>query len=159
MRAAENFTDTAQGTKINFMTTPIGSVGTPLTRMTIGANGNVGVGTTSPGALLHVAGSMGAPSLSADAGIVMIADKNGVGPLGLNIGRDISSPYSVWLQTKRVANDGSVWPLTLNPLGGNVGIGTTSPAAALDVAGNINLSGTINQEAWVAPTFQNSWVN
>jgi hypothetical protein len=104
-------------------------------RMRIDSAGNVGIGTTSPVALLHVAGSTGAPSLSANAGIAMIADKNGADPLGLNIGRDIASPYSVWLQTKRISNDGSSWPMTLNPLGGNVGIGTTSPASLLQVGG------------------------
>jgi hypothetical protein len=42
---------------------------------------------------------------------------------------------------------------------GNVGIGTTSPSAALDVNGSVNISGSLNVEAWIAPTFQNSWVN
>jgi hypothetical protein len=41
---------------------------------------------------------------------------------------------------------------------GNVGIGTTTPSQALDVSGNLNLTGTIVQEPWNAPTLQNSWV-
>lgn len=41
---------------------------------------------------------------------------------------------------------------------GHVGIGTTAPSQALDVNGNINLSGYIVQEAWIAPTLQNNWV-
>jgi hypothetical protein len=43
--AAENFTDTASGGHLYFMTTPIGSV-TEAERMRIDSNGNVGIGVT-----------------------------------------------------------------------------------------------------------------
>lgn len=42
---------------------------------------------------------------------------------------------------------------------GNVGIGTLTPAQRLHVNGNIALDGTIVQEAWIAPTLLNGWVN
>jgi hypothetical protein len=38
------------------------------------------------------------------------------------------------MQVKRSSNDGTNWPLVLNPLGGNVGIGTTNPSSALEIA-------------------------
>ena len=47
VRASENWTDTAQGTSLNFNTTTNGTI-TPATRVTIAENGNVGLGTTSP---------------------------------------------------------------------------------------------------------------
>jgi hypothetical protein len=54
MAAAENWTDTAQGTFINFRTTPLGST-TSATRMTINAFGDVGVGVfPSPGVSFEV---------------------------------------------------------------------------------------------------------
>jgi hypothetical protein len=45
--ASENWTNTAQGTRLNFNTTTNGTI-TPGTRMTIDNTGNVGIGTTTP---------------------------------------------------------------------------------------------------------------
>jgi Chaperone of endosialidase len=54
VQAAQNFTDTAQGTAITFSTTPINSA-TPATRMTLDATGSLGIGTTTtPAATLEV---------------------------------------------------------------------------------------------------------
>ena len=47
IRAAENWTDTAQGLSINFNTTPLGST-IAANRMSIDPSGNVGIGTTNP---------------------------------------------------------------------------------------------------------------
>ena len=51
--AAENWTDTAQGTRLVFTTTATGTT-TGGTRMTIGPAGNVGIGTQTPSAPLEV---------------------------------------------------------------------------------------------------------
>jgi hypothetical protein len=53
VRAAENWTDTAQGTSIAFNTTTTGTI-TPATRVTISPSGNVGIGTTNPGTPLEI---------------------------------------------------------------------------------------------------------
>jgi len=47
VQTAENWTDTAQGTQVNFVTIPRGTT-VPLTRVTIDPNGNVGIGTFGP---------------------------------------------------------------------------------------------------------------
>ena len=53
VQAAENFTDTAQGTRLNFNTTATGTI-TPSPKMTIDPVGNVGLGTTNPIAALEI---------------------------------------------------------------------------------------------------------
>ena len=47
--AAENWTDTAQGSLTNFTTTPTGTT-QPVVRMTLNPTGNVGIGTFGPAA-------------------------------------------------------------------------------------------------------------
>lgn len=54
----ENFTSSARGTGIRIVTASIGSAGYSE-KMRITPNGNVGIGTSSPTALLHVAGTAG----------------------------------------------------------------------------------------------------
>ena len=46
MQAAQNWTDTAQGTALTFTTTAINATA-PATRMTLDATGNLGIGTTT----------------------------------------------------------------------------------------------------------------
>lgn len=57
MKAAENFTGTAQGTSIEFGTTALGTTNRQ-TRMTIAPSGNVGINTTNPQSTLDVKGTL-----------------------------------------------------------------------------------------------------
>lgn len=100
-------------------------------RMRITSAGNVGVGIGNPAYPLTIHNDAPAsPSLTASTGYFAIWNNSG---LQLAMGTDGASG---WAQVKFSGNDGRAFPLLLNPLGGDVGIGTESPAAPLDVNGN-----------------------
>jgi hypothetical protein len=98
------------------------------------ANGSIGIGTNSPSANLEVVSSTSSPETG--NGILRFSTGTGTDDRGNKIGAvSGTSGYSYWQSIRPgVANDGII---SLNPTGGNVGIGTTSPAERL----NINTGG------------------
>lgn len=105
-------------------------------RVTVDASGNVGIGTSSPENRFQVSYTSTAPSLSSSAGAGL--SLLGSSTLRVNIGSDPSSPFGGWIQATN--GGGNSYPISLNPLGGNVGIGTSSPSQRLTVAGNFELT-------------------
>jgi len=107
------------------------NAGSPVTRVHIANDGNVGIGTTAPGANLSVHGTR-----SSTVSKTTAVSKIGGDDVFLYTNAMLLSPWGVWMQ---VLNDaGNPFPLALNPSGGNVGIGTTSPGAQLEVASTAN---------------------
>lgn len=130
------------GGSITFLTSSTGN----KERARINATGNMGIGTVSPAQRLHVwtdAGSGKPAVFERDGGTtatqgqldVLISDVTG-GAADAILQAGASS--DILLR----ANAGLGGSLTVTS-GGNVGVGTTSPGAMLDVAGDINATGSI----------------
>ncbi len=98
--------------------------------------GNVGIGTSSPASALNVqTNTATGPSLTYDSANILNLD---YGTIQLAVGIDPSSPFGSYLQSRDNTNGART--LNLNPAGGNVGIGRSDPAQALDVEGHIRVS-------------------
>ena len=104
-------------------------------KMVILSSGNVGIGTTGPTEKLTIFGGHGSPATSGTGanGNLAIESSNGN---SLYIGSYSASPYGCWLQASNYADQSITYPIILNPNGGNVGIGTTSPDSLLTVSGS-----------------------
>lgn len=136
-RAAIWLYDSTTGTSLQFGTSNNFSAGVTNTALIIDQNGNVGIGTTAPSTGLDLNGAqtfrgMAAPALSpAGQGRIYYdtsankfkASQNGGAYVDL-----LGGGSSQWL-------DGASGAIYYS--GGNVGIGTTTPVAKLDVAGII----------------------
>ena len=125
-------------------------------------NGNVGIGTTSPNQKLHVNGgtqlgdfnattNFGTVALKVVEGTVATGPTLGSGTVGaqavlysngsFGMYTGVSNNGDTWMQSQR--NDGSTatYNILLNPAGGNVGIGTTSPTTNYSKVLQINAAG------------------
>ena len=134
-------------------TSPDGLGGTSYSAIKInGLNGNVGIGTTTPGAKLEVngniklsstAGSTATPSniwLGNDYSNGATRDKlkiylfnSGTEQYGFSVGASGDVQYHSNVFHDFYVNNGNVMRINSS---GNVGIGTTTPGAKLDVIGN-----------------------
>ena len=100
-----------------------------ISRMFIDEQGNVGIGTTSPNRLLTVETTGNACYLALNS-----SSNN------TTIGSDVNGSFVVY------DDSSSTYRMVIDQTTGDVGIGTTSPGAKLDVAGNIIVSGGVSNE-------------
>lgn len=96
-------------------------------KFTVLSSGNVGIGTTNPQAKLDIRGT---------DSLVTIGNSNVLGER-LELKYDSVNNYG-WIRSLTTSGDNG--PLIIQGDGGNVGIGTTSPQAKLDVKGAITVS-------------------
>jgi hypothetical protein len=101
-------------------------------RMRITSGGLVGIGTSSPTSRLQSNNSSTYNSAT-PSGAIIASNLSG-GNAIIDIGVDAT--YLGYIQSRNITNTTS-YNLLLNPSGGNVGIGTSSPGDALEVNGNV----------------------
>jgi hypothetical protein len=108
------------------------------TRMILKSEGSLGIGTTNPTEKLTIFGGVGSPATSGTGanGNLAIESSNGN---SLYFGSYAASPYGGWMQVSNYVDQSIYYPIILNPLGGNVGIGTTSPSSRLHVYENADV--------------------
>jgi hypothetical protein len=113
--------DVTGGSRLPFRIRP----GAPTSSIDISASGNVGIGTASPAAKVHISGTdTGSGARLQIANTTATTGKT----WHLNSGDDGSF---------KLSQTGVVDAITALPTSGNVGIGTTTPAGKLDVNGSI----------------------
>lgn len=151
--ATENYAPTAQGTGLGFQTTPNGGT-SAVDRLYINENGNVGIGTTNPSQILHVLGQTTDTRLKVTNGSATSSsntsslDLSAMSSTQERTATLIQSWFSDTTDATRTATllitpaiNGSYAASTMTLVGGNVGIGTTSPSALLHLKSS---SGTAN---------------
>ena len=107
-------------------------------RVRIDSSGNVGIGLTNPQVKLEIRSSADAPTLTWNgSGQTIIGDTANQ----LAIGRVNSNPFGLYLQGR--ASNSAARGILLNPVGGNVGIGTDNPAGKLEVYDGDGLSSLV----------------
>jgi hypothetical protein len=111
--------------------------------MRIASNGNVGIGTTSPVQKLELYGVVGNPATSGTAqnGMMRFSNTtdNAVFDIGIRGGGN-----GAWLQSTDKTSLAANYALLLNPNGGNVGIGNSSPSNKLAVSGSVSVGSGYN---------------
>ena len=96
------------------------------------SSGNVGIGTTSPSSKLQISG--GNSSTPATALFSIQKNEEGYGLFSGVLGSGVS-----WIQSA-TKTQSAYYGLSLQPNGGNVGIGTTSPISKLHIVDATNIS-------------------
>lgn len=117
--------------------------GAPTSSLDIAANGNVGLGTASPDSNLHVYGSSSDDTFET-IGVSSAANSDGLtvgyGGASFGVGTSLINAHSATGSGGRLllATDG-LTRMTIDG-NGNVGIGTDTPAASLDVVGTVRFA-------------------
>ncbi|KKW10390.1 MAG: Phage tail fiber-like protein [Parcubacteria group bacterium GW2011_GWA2_49_9] len=152
------FTDTTHVTVSTSQTVASQAYKIAYTGLQVATTGNVGIGTVSPGAALHVSATM--PDITSNPGIVQISssdataqNKGGTLTFGFNTSGGLvqnGAGIAGLKESATASNTAGYLALYSKPTGaanaermridstGNVGIGTTSPWAKLSVEGTVS---------------------
>jgi hypothetical protein len=115
------------------------------TRMAFIAGGNVAINDIAAGLRLTIVGTEGNPATTGTSqnGSLRFGGGDFVLDMGNSIGDGTAAQYTAWLQATSKAALGTNYKISLNPNGGNVGIGMLNPEQRLHV------ENTFNGSTWV----------
>lgn len=127
--------------------------GSPLNAVVVNNDGNVGIGTPTPGVPLHIVSTSLVPAVHVASPFAVI-NLQDTGPNATQTGyvsyRNQIGTETAWVgfgsagdPNFSIVNARSGGDIVLNPFSGNVGIGTSAPVAKLDVSGNAVFSGLV----------------
>ncbi|HEV7745303.1 MAG TPA: hypothetical protein VGO56_09945 [Pyrinomonadaceae bacterium] len=166
----------------NFSNSPIVFGTNSIERVRFDAGGNVGFGTGSPAEALHIyntTNNVGAIELQGggthagflgewnSGGLFLSTNRNvrtgnnfNSAVPGAQIGLGPSGSGDLAFYTVSSGATGNASELVRMQASGNVGIGTTSPAAKLDVNGNVSITGNLTATGNIAAKYQDvaEWV-
>jgi len=103
--------------------------------MRILSGGKVGIGMTAPLMPLTVRNTSAGPATSGTTPNGMFRIDSGNNSNVMDMGDYGTAPFGSWIQVTDRTNLASTYPLTLQPNGGSVGIGSANPSYTLDVNG------------------------
>ncbi|MBI5126608.1 MAG: hypothetical protein HZA80_02500, partial [Candidatus Taylorbacteria bacterium] len=105
--------------------------------------GKVGIGTTTPLRKLDIVGTSALPASSGVVPTGIFSVRGSLSnTLEFGASSDATLNYPTWIQSANNQSFATNHPLLLNPNGGSIGIGTTSPTlATLDIKGTLAIEG------------------
>ncbi|MFY7883898.1 MAG: hypothetical protein ACOVOV_03515, partial [Dolichospermum sp.] len=129
-------------------------------RMIFNAGGDISVSTTHAGLRMNINGTEGVPATSGTTqkGFLrgMVDSGDFVIDMGSSIGDGTGAQYTSWFQATDKTNLATNYKISLNPNGGNVGIGKLNPQVALDVVGAATFSSSVTAGGKFEASFSNT---